>query len=126
MTAKLKSNYKIAYKVFESNSGTLTLFVKNRETNKWTYCHSGYEFNRGQLAEDIYLLNKDEDPIENNWDGNFDDFGPYVKDIEQALKECEEYDIEVANNFYEDGKTTPINTKRWGVNARIELDEILR
>lgn len=56
------------YKVYENNAGGL-LLVTFDETGKVDYFHTGYEYNHGQLKEDLEALKKGADP-KNDWDGN--------------------------------------------------------
>ena len=54
-----------SYKVVEDNGGGLYLYVFQH--NKCVYSHSGYEYNRGQLTEDLDSLDFGSDV--DNWDG---------------------------------------------------------
>ena len=57
------------YMVIENNGGGLALvvFAENGETID--YIHTGYEYNLGQLSEDLENLKNGDDPAE-DWDGN--------------------------------------------------------
>lgn len=57
------------FEVYENNAGGLSLVVYNEETEKLEYIHTGYEFNPGQLSEDIAALKDGDDPAM-MWDGN--------------------------------------------------------
>lgn len=58
------------WKVIEDNGGGLTLVVfKSEQCGKLSYLHTGYEYNPGQLAEDISALKAGSDPA-TEWDGN--------------------------------------------------------
>lgn len=59
------------YQVIEDNGGGLTLVVFN-ESGNVEYIHSGYEYNKGQLQEDLQALNRGSNPAI-DWDGNEDD-----------------------------------------------------
>lgn len=60
-----------SYKVIEDNGGGLHLVLF--EDDKVVYLHSGYEYDPGQLTEDIQALKDGQHPINNYWDGNDDD-----------------------------------------------------
>ena len=57
------------WKVIEDNGGGLTLvvFTENGETIE--YIHTGYEYNPGQLTEDLENMKNGDDPA-NDWEGN--------------------------------------------------------
>ena len=57
------------YKVIEDNGGGLTLVVFAADCETIEYIHSGYEYNPGQLTEDLEALKNGDDPA-NDWDGN--------------------------------------------------------
>lgn len=57
------------WKVIENNGGGLTLVVfESEEYGNISYLHTGYEYNPGQLTEDISALKAGSNPAE--WDGN--------------------------------------------------------
>lgn len=56
------------YEVIEDNGGGLTLAVF-AENEKVEYLHTGYEYNRGGLTEDLNALANGDNPVE-DWDGN--------------------------------------------------------
>ena len=56
------------FEVIEDNSGGLTLVIFS-ESEKVEYIHSGYEYNQGQLSEDLIAFKNGENPVE-EWDGN--------------------------------------------------------
>ena len=58
----------LKYQVIEDNGGGLTLAVFN-EKDDVTFLHTGYEYNKGQLKEDLQALQNGADPAE-DWDGN--------------------------------------------------------
>lgn len=60
---------KYKYKVVEDNGGGLSLFVF--WGRKPIYCHSGYEFNRNQLSDDLDTLDAGTDITE--WEGGEED-----------------------------------------------------
>ena len=57
------------YEVIEDNGGGLILAVYG-EKGVVEYLHGGYEYNTGQLTEDLNALKNGDDPI--TWDGNED------------------------------------------------------
>lgn len=57
------------FEVWESNGGGLTMFVWDASGENLVYAHSGYEFVKGQLTEDIDALKNGTDP-EEDWEGN--------------------------------------------------------
>ena len=57
------------YKVIEDNGGGLTLVVFAEDGETIEYIHSGYEYNPGQLSEDLEALKNGDDPAK-DWDGN--------------------------------------------------------
>lgn len=57
------------YMVIEDNGGGLTLVVFAADGETIEYIHSGYEYNPGQLTEDLEALNNGDDPVK-DWDGN--------------------------------------------------------
>lgn len=56
------------YKVFEDNGGGLHLVVYNQK-EKPIYYHSGYEYVKGQLTEDLKALKDGDNPV-TDWEGN--------------------------------------------------------
>ena len=56
------------YEVIEDNAGGLTLAVFD-EAGKVEYLHTGYEYVKGQLTEDLETLKNEDYPVE-YWDGN--------------------------------------------------------
>lgn len=56
------------FKAIEDNGGGLTLVVFG-ENGKVEYLHTGYEYNVGQLSEDLTALMNGDDPA-NEWEGN--------------------------------------------------------
>ena len=59
------------FEVIEDNGGGLALVVFGDSGNV-EYVHSNYEYNAGQLLEDIVALKQGGDPVK-EWDGNEDD-----------------------------------------------------
>ena len=57
------------YKVIEDNGGGLALVVFAEGGETIEYIHSGYEYNPGQLTEDLENLKNGDDPAK-DWDGN--------------------------------------------------------
>lgn len=57
---------RIKYNVFEDNGGGLTLIVSERGVP--IYAHSGYEYNPGQLSEDLDALDAGANPVKDGWD----------------------------------------------------------
>lgn len=57
------------YKVIEDNGGGLSLVVLSDDEEKIEYIHTGYEYNPGQLSEDLDRLKSGDDPAK-EWDGN--------------------------------------------------------
>ena len=57
------------YKVIEDNGGGLTLVVFAEDGETIDYIHTGYEYNPGQLTEDLENLKDGDDP-KRDWDGN--------------------------------------------------------
>ena len=63
-------NYEMKnYKVIEDNGGGLTLIVSAENGETIEYIHTGYEYNPGQLKEDLENLKNGDDPAK-DWDGN--------------------------------------------------------
>jgi hypothetical protein len=58
---------KLTYQAIEDNGGGLTLVIFDAQ-NEVVYLHSGYEYNPGQLTEDLDAL-KTTDP-RTDWEGN--------------------------------------------------------
>lgn len=56
------------YEVYESNAGNLILIAYNEDGHA-DYIHTGYEFVRGQLKQDLQALANGDDPA-TDWDGN--------------------------------------------------------
>lgn len=57
------------YKAIEDNGGGLALVVFDQDEEKIEYIHTGYEYNPGQLSEDLDRLESGDDPAK-EWDGN--------------------------------------------------------
>lgn len=57
------------YKVIEDNGGGLALVVFAEDGETVEYIHAGYEYNPGQLTEDLEALKNGDDPAR-EWDGN--------------------------------------------------------
>ena len=57
------------YKVIEDNGGGLALVVFAEDGETVEYIHTGYEYNPGQLTEDLEALKNGDDPAK-DWDGN--------------------------------------------------------
>ena len=57
------------YKVIEDNGGGLALVVFAEDGETVEYIHTGYEYNQGQLTEDLEALKNGDDPVK-DWDGN--------------------------------------------------------
>ena len=77
------------YKVIEDIAGGLILVVfANGNTVK--YVHGGYEYNPGQLIEDLLKLRNGDDPVK-DWEGNeMDDCYEDPKDFENWFPYYEE------------------------------------
>lgn len=99
------------YEVRESNAGNLILIAYN-EAGHADYIHTGYEWVRGQLKQDLQALANGDDPA-TDWDGN--EIGDYTAE-QIAEAENGEWGELVADN---DG----IHLARAGYAARIELGE---
>lgn len=56
------------FEVIEDNGGGLALVVYD-ENGKIEYIHTGYEYNPGQLSEDLKVLENGGNPAK-EWDGN--------------------------------------------------------
>ena len=56
------------YQVIEDNGGGLTLVVFD-DNNKVEYLHNGYEYNNGQLKQDLNALESGDNPV-TDWEGN--------------------------------------------------------
>jgi len=82
------------YQVTENNGGGLTLYVW--EDDKLIYAHAGYEYNPGQLTQDIQALNDGSDI--NLWDGN----DLTNEDIITACRTSYEYDGEHIGDIFDD------------------------
>ena len=57
------------YMVIENNGGGLALVVFADDGETIEYIHTGYEYNPGQLSEDLENLKNGDDPAE-DWEGN--------------------------------------------------------
>lgn len=57
------------YMVIEDNGGSLALAVFAEDGETIDYIHAGYEYNPGQLSEDLEALKNGSDPVK-EWDGN--------------------------------------------------------
>lgn len=57
------------YKVIEDNGGGLALVVFAQDGETIEFIHTGYEYNPGQLTEDLENLKNGDDPAR-DWDGN--------------------------------------------------------
>ena len=57
------------YKVIEDNGGGLALVVFAQDGGTIEYIHTGYEYNPGQLSEDLEEIKSGADPAK-DWDGN--------------------------------------------------------
>ena len=57
------------YMVIEDNGGGLALVVFAEDGEAIEYIHTGYEYNQGQLSEDLEALKNGSDPAK-EWDGN--------------------------------------------------------
>lgn len=105
------------FQVIEDNSGGLHLAVFNKNGDNVTYFHSGYEYNPGQLRNDIYALKCGANP-EIEWDGNCGGYTyEYHTDPQILYDELTSYEYGwniVADNegIYEDNM---------GKSAQIEL-----
>jgi hypothetical protein len=66
-----KLNGRKRYQVIEDNGGGLTLVVFGGSGNV-EYLHDGYEYNPGQLQQDLKALRDGDDPA-NDWEGNAED-----------------------------------------------------
>lgn len=58
------------YEVIEDNGGGLALVVFSQD-NKVIYLHTGYEYNVGQLQQDLRSIQIGDNPV-TDWDGNED------------------------------------------------------
>lgn len=67
------------YQVLEDNGGGLTLAVFDEYDNV-TYLHSDYEYNPGQLTEDLMRLKVGDIP-ERDWDGNVEKPQEFYDDL---------------------------------------------
>jgi hypothetical protein len=65
-----KMSDKLDYRVIEDNGGGLHLFVFD-DQDRVIFAHSGYEYNPGQLSQDLDALDTGDDT--SDWDGNSDD-----------------------------------------------------
>ncbi|MEG1848663.1 MAG: hypothetical protein RR238_09370 [Lachnospiraceae bacterium] len=105
------------YEVLEDNGGGLHLTVFNKKGNV-EYIHSGYEYIKGQLREDIKALLDESIPVE-DWEGNCGGLDWEYGTDPQALYDgltSDEYGCKiVADN---DG----IYSEKMGCAARIEFD----
>lgn len=59
---------KLTYQVIEDNGGGLTLVIFDSQ-NAVVYLHDGYEYNPGQLTEDLKALRHYPSPL-SDWEGN--------------------------------------------------------
>lgn len=71
------------YKVIEDNGGGLALVVFAQDEETIEYIHTGYEYNPGQLTEDLENLKNGDDPAE-DWDNN-------MMDDEELIASVREY-----------------------------------
>lgn len=60
------------FEVYENNAGVLALVVYD-DCEKIEYIHTGYEFNHGQLSQDVSCIKEGDDPAI-MWDGNEIDY----------------------------------------------------
>lgn len=96
------------FQAIEGNAGDLHLFVFG-ENGKVVWGHEGYEYNPGELVNDIQLIKDGADP-ENEWEGNVEN---PEKAYDFILSHAEAYGV-VADN---DG----IYPENMGVEAMYEF-----
>ena len=78
------------YKVIEDIAGGLILVVFAENGNAVEYVHGGYEYNPGQLIEDLLKLRNGDDPVK-DWEGNeMDDCYEDTEDFENWFPYYEE------------------------------------
>lgn len=83
------------WNVYEDNGGGLTLCVF--EDDQCIYIHTGYEYNKGQLKEDLKALESGEDPKE--WEGNLvDEIREKTGNPDLTAQELYEQQFDITDN----------------------------
>ncbi len=100
------------YEVLEDNAGQLYLAVFDDKYN-CIYIHGGYEYNPGQLQEDLQALKNGDDVLQ--WDGNC---GGYTWEYGEAPQALYEEISPVCNVVADNDGIYPDKT---GNNAKIEF-----
>lgn len=81
------------YKVFEDGGGGLTLVVFAQDGETIEYIHTGYEYNPGQLTDDLKALKSGDDPAK-DWDGNDLNDADVIDGGKKFCLDVEETDVE--------------------------------
>lgn len=106
------------YEVIEDNGGGLSLAVFG-DNGSIEYVHTGYEYNIGQLSEDLKVLEQGADPAK-DWDGNEEDPQSWYDNITSF-----EYGWEVVadNDGVYPGKMGAAASLEFGVRAEDEDED---
>lgn len=75
----------VKFEVVEDNGGGLTLFVFG-EDGRVIYAHTGYEYIKGQLREDLENLADGDDPT--SWDGCLEDMELAYNELQNPIDSC--------------------------------------
>lgn len=81
------------YKVIEDNGGGLALVIYSKDGETIEYIHTGYEYNHGQLTEDLENLKNGDDPVK-YWDGNELDDTDAINERKEIFPDTEVTDLE--------------------------------
>ena len=100
---------RISYEVIEDNGGGLSLFVSRGD--QVVYSHTGYEYNPGQLTEDLAALAAGSDVEE--WDGCGEDPQAERADFDR---------LEYGSSIVADGTGT--YPDKMGSSANLEFGEL--
>lgn len=80
------------FEVIEDNGGGLTLVVFATSEETVEYIHTGYEYYKGSLMEDLANLKNDANPAE-EWDGNMEN----PQEVYESFLNAEGWEV-VADN----------------------------
>lgn len=107
----------ITYSIIEDNGGGLHLVVFSN--NRAIYAHTGYEFSRGQLINDLDNLDSGGHPVMDGWEGGEDNPAAFWAEISGHMIAGDYgYNI-VADN---DNSSRTIYVDRMGAAARLEFE----
>ena len=107
--ASLDKQAALTWQVSENNGGGLTLYVWDGD--KLIYGHAGYEYNPGQLSEDIGALKKGDNT--SDWEGNDITDEDIVKTYRTKSDDHGQETIDKDDVFDKNGKVIPLTSEEY-------------